>query len=169
MWLGNDELHHLIAIHPTEPNDPLVLAYPFLERSLYDLHDDVSGVSMASWNRPIVSLEPAAKDFLANGPRNFQADLYIIGWLERSGLGYEIITDDDPHAEGAAALEPYGAIVTGSHPEYWSRRMMDGLQDYLMGGGIVPEVAEVAWTAPKVCTALRLSDPGPSPLLLQPA
>ncbi len=109
MFLGNDELHHLIATHPVEPNerDVLVLEYPFLGRSLYDLHDDGSGVHMASWNRPIISLEPAARDFLANGPRNFQADLYIIGWLERSGLGYDVITDEDLHAEGLAALAPY--------------------------------------------------------------
>ena len=137
MFLGNDELHDLIATHPIVPNerDVLVLDYPFLGRSLYDLHDDGGGVHLASWHRPLISLEPAARDFLAAGPRNFQADLYIIGWLERLGLGYDVITDEDLHAEGAAALSPYQVVVTGSHPEYWTRPMVDGLQHYLMTQG----------------------------------
>jgi N,N-dimethylformamidase len=139
MFLGNDELHHLIATHPIVPNerDVLVLDYPFLGRSLYDLHDDGGGVHLASWLRPLISLEPAARDFLAAGPRNFQADLYIIGWLERLGLGYDVITDEDLHVEGAGALSPYQVVVTGSHPEYWSRPMVDGLQQYLMTRGKV--------------------------------
>jgi N,N-dimethylformamidase len=137
MFLGNDELNHLIASHPVVPNerDVLVLEYPFLGRSVYDVHDDGSGVNMATWNRPLISFEPAARDFLAAGPRNFQADLYVIGWLERSGLGCDVITDEDLHAEGLAALRPYDVVITGSHPEYWSRPMIDGLEGYLMTRG----------------------------------
>jgi N,N-dimethylformamidase len=137
MFLGNDALNALIASHPIEPNDRdvLVLEYPFLGRSPYDLHDDGGGVHMVSWNRPIVSFEPTARDFLAAGPRNITADLDIVGWLERSGVEYEILTDEDLHAEGDGALEPHQVVVTGSHPEYWTRPMMEGLQDYLMTGG----------------------------------
>ena len=137
MFLGNSELNHYIASHPIEPNDrdTLVLDFPFLGRSIYDLHDDGSGVSTASWHRPLVSFEPAARDFLAAGPRHLAADLYIVGWLERSGYPYEVLTDEDLHAEGIDALRPYDVVVTASHPEYWSRRMMEGLQAYLISGG----------------------------------
>ncbi len=137
MFLGNTDLNHYIASHPVEPNerDLLVLEYPFLGRSIYDLHEDGSGVSVASWLRPLVSFEPAARDFLAAGPRHFAADLYILGWLERSKMAYEVLTDEDLHAEGMDALRPYDVVVTGSHPEYWSRPMMDGLQAYLISGG----------------------------------
>jgi N,N-dimethylformamidase len=137
MFLGNSDLNHYIASHPVVPNDRdvLVLDRPFLGRSVYDLHDDGSGVCMASWARPLISFEPEARDFLAAGPRNYAADLYIVGWLERSGLGYDVLTDEDLDAEGADALRPYQVVVTGSHPEYWTRRMMDGLQGYLRSGG----------------------------------
>lgn len=137
MFLGNSELNHYIASHPVEPNDrdTLVLDYPFLGRSIYDLHDDGSGVCMASWQRPLVSFEPEARDFLAAGPRHFSADLYIVGWLERSGQGYDVLTDEDLDAEGMEALRPYSVVVTGSHPEYWTRRMMDALQGYLHSSG----------------------------------
>jgi N,N-dimethylformamidase len=33
------------------------------------------------------------------------------------------------------ALRSYRVVVTGSHPEYWTRRMMDALQQYLRSGG----------------------------------
>ncbi len=137
MFLGNDELHKLIASHPVVGNDRdvLVLDRPFLGRSLYDLHDDGSGVHMVSWHRPLISFEPAAKDFLAAGPRNYQADLYVDGWLQRRGIPYDVITDDDLDAEGVDAIAPYDVIVAGAHPEYWSRRMLDALQQRLRSGG----------------------------------
>ena len=137
MFLGNDALHELIASDPVVPNDRdiLVLDRPFLGRSLYDTHDDGSGVHMASWSRPLISLEPGAKDFLAAGPRNYQADLYVVGWLHRRGIGFDVIADEDLDAQGIDALEPYDVLVTGSHPEYWSRRMLEGLQRRLRTGG----------------------------------
>ena len=137
MFLGNSELNHYIASHPVEPNeyDKLVLDYPFLGRSIYDRHDDGSGVCLASWRRPLVSLEPTARDFLAAGPKHFSADLYVVGWLERSGIPYEVLTDEDLDSEGLGALQPYDVVVTGSHPEYWTTRMMDALQRYLRSAG----------------------------------
>ncbi|MCB1487326.1 MAG: hypothetical protein KDJ88_07700 [Bauldia sp.] len=64
MFLGNDKLNHLIAAHPVVPNDSdvLVLEYPFLGRSVSNVHDDGSGVQMASWNRPLIRFEPAARE-----------------------------------------------------------------------------------------------------------
>jgi N,N-dimethylformamidase len=137
MFLGNSDLNHYIASHPVVPNDRdvLVLDRPYLGRSVYDLHDDGSGVCMASWARPLISFEPEARDFLAAGPRNYAADLYIVGWLERTGLGYDVVTDEDLDVDGQEALRPYEVVITGSHPEYWTRRMMDGLQAYLRSGG----------------------------------
>ena len=137
MFLGNETLHHYIAAHPVEPSDrdTLVLTRPETGRSIYDLHDDGCGVSVASWRRPLVSFEPAAKDWLAAGPRHFAADLYIAGWLERAGTGYEVLTDEDLHRDGLDALRRHRVVVTGSHPEYWSRPMIEALQAYLLGGG----------------------------------
>jgi N,N-dimethylformamidase len=46
-----------------------------------------------------------------------------------------VITDEDLHEEGAALLAPYRAVLSGSHHEYWSRPMLDGLETYLRDGG----------------------------------
>jgi len=65
----------------------------------------------------------------------FPADLSLIWWLEKAGYDYEILTDHDLHREGVAALRPYRAVLTGTHPEYYSEAMLDGTEDYLTGGG----------------------------------
>ena len=137
--MGTPEFFALTADHPAvaSDRDRLVLVEPQLGRSLYDLHDDGSGVSLVSWRRPVVNLEPAARDFLNAGPRHFAADLYILGWLERRGVQYACLTDEDLHRDGVEALRPYRTLVTGSHPEYWSRQMIEALQQYLLSGGKV--------------------------------
>ena len=137
--MGTPEFFALTAGHPVvaSDRDKLVLTEPQLGRSLYDLHDDGSGVCLVSWHRPLINLEPAARDFLNAGPRHFAADLYIIGWLESTGLDYACLTDEDLHRDGVAALRPFRTLVTGSHPEYWSRQMIEGLQQYLLSGGKV--------------------------------
>ena len=65
----------------------------------------------------------------------FPADLSIVGWLEARGYAYEILTDEDLHRDGAAALAPYQGVLTGTHPEDHSERMLDGLEDYVAAGG----------------------------------
>jgi N,N-dimethylformamidase len=137
LFIGADEFVRYTATHSTGPSglDTLVLDLPFLGRSTYDRHDDGSGVSLASWKRPLISFEPESKDFITAGPRHFPADLYIVGWLGRTGLGFDVLTDEDLHLEGSDALRPYRVIVTGSHPEYWSRPMIEALQHYLGSGG----------------------------------
>jgi N,N-dimethylformamidase len=137
LFVGGDEFTRRVATHPVEASgkETLVLDYPYLGRSTYDLHDDGSGVCLAAWNRPLISFEPEAKDFMTSGPRHFAADLYLVGWLRRSGLAFDVLTDEDLHVEGSDALSPHRVIVTGSHPEYWSRPMVEALQDYLRSGG----------------------------------
>jgi len=63
------------------------------------------------------------------------ADLHLIDWLEARGFAYDVITDEDLHREGAAVLRPYKVVLTGTHPEYYSAAMLDGMEDYLTAGG----------------------------------
>jgi N,N-dimethylformamidase len=58
-----------------------------------------------------------------------------VDWLERTGLGYDVVTDEDLHREGVALLAPYRVVVTGTHPEYDSLEMLDALDAYLRRGG----------------------------------
>lgn len=100
--------------------------------SLYSAHSDGSGVAYASRLRPIMELRPK---FNGGYPRHFSADLYMTHFMEVKGLKYDVITDDDLHAEGVSLLKGYKVVISGSHPEYWSTAMMDSLQSYLNEGG----------------------------------
>ncbi len=106
--------------------------------SLYDNHSDGSGICYSSWRRPVLNFRP--KVTLYNGSPGsslwaFNADLHLTDWLEAKGFRYDVITDDDLHAEGIALLKPYRAVLTGSHPEYYSIPMWQAVKDYTHQGG----------------------------------
>ncbi len=61
--------------------------------------------------------------------------MYLIEWLEKKGIAYDVAIDEDLHLEGAAALDRYKVVLTGDHPEYWTTRMLNALETYLGGGG----------------------------------
>ena len=106
---------------------------------VYDEHSDGSGVCYSSRLRPIPDMRPKSGVTLATTGRvylrHFSADLYLADWMEAKGYQYDVITDEDVHHEGEELLAPYRVVVTGSHPEYWSRPMLDGLKRYLEKGG----------------------------------
>jgi N,N-dimethylformamidase len=68
----------------------------------------------------------------------FTADTHITDWLAAVGLDYDVITDDALEREGTALLSRYACVVTGTHPEYYSKAMLDGVARYLdLGGRLV--------------------------------
>ena len=97
--------------------------------SCYEKHDDGSGVIFSSRNRPVLQLRPGADGW------NFTPDTVLNAFLEHLELGHDILSDEDLHAEGIAALEPYRVLVTGTHPEYWSTAMLDALEAWQRRGG----------------------------------
>ena len=103
--------------------------------SLYELHADGSGTCLSSWRRPVLNMRSGYHLPLVKGPHQFSADLELLQWLEGRGVEFDVITDDDLHRQGVAALERYRVVLTGSHPEYVSRQMLDGLDSYLTAGG----------------------------------
>jgi N,N-dimethylformamidase len=112
-----------------EPADVFLQAHPELGLSTYDTHVDGSGVRFSSRLRPILNMAPGTTCW------SFNADTHILGWLEQQGIAYDVLTDEDLHREGAAALAPYTAVLTGSHPEYYTTAMIQGLQRYIAGPG----------------------------------
>ncbi len=119
--------------YPFNPDD-----YPAYAASTYNRHPDGSGVSLSSRLRPILTMRPGYitfNDKRGSGTRHFTADSHLLGWLEAKGIAYDVITDEDLDDEGAALLEPYAAVLTGSHPEYHTARMLDALQSYTAGRG----------------------------------
>ena len=115
--------------------DRLLIARPDLGASVYDQHADGSGVMYSSRLRPVVTMRSVATENLTAAPRHFSADLYLIEWLEHLGVPYHVATDEDLHHDGRDLLAPYSAVLTGSHPEYWTTPMLDALEGYLAGGG----------------------------------
>ncbi|NEU96321.1 LamG domain-containing protein [Bradyrhizobium uaiense] len=96
---------------------------------------DGQGVCYSSYRRPIVNLRPKYRSSSANLAWQFPADLSVIAWLEHQNYEYEILTDEDLEREGVSALEPYTCIISGTHPEYYSERMLDATEDYIASGG----------------------------------
>lgn len=123
--------------YPLQPQDVYVVENRL--GSLYDVHSDGSGVCYSSRLRPILNMRPKYDFMLLSGgkgaPHQLNADLHLVDWLHARGFAFDVLTDEDLHREGVALLKPYRAIVSGSHHEYWSAAMLDGMQAYLNGGG----------------------------------
>jgi len=118
--------------------DCKLAAHPEYGLSLYDTHADGSGVSYASRRRPCLTLrhvQRAWQGALGSSLWNFSADLLILSWLEREGIAFDIVTDDDLDRDGADALAPYRCVMTGSHPEYHTARSHDAVGGFLKAGG----------------------------------
>jgi N,N-dimethylformamidase len=103
--------------------------------STYDSHDDGAGVCYSSWRRPIANMRPKYRAPGIGAPWQFPADLSIVGWLEAMKYEYDVITDEDLHRDGLAALQPYRAVLNCTHNEYYSEKMLDATEDYVAAGG----------------------------------
>ncbi len=121
---------------PLSGIDSFVVNQDALGGSLYDRHNDGSGICYASARRPMPNIDPTYIDPTGR-PRHFAADLGLLRWLAMQDQGVDVATDQDLHRDGLALLRSYRVVLTGSHPEYWTAEMLDALQDYLRGGGSV--------------------------------
>ncbi|GAB3499716.1 N,N-dimethylformamidase beta subunit family domain-containing protein [Amycolatopsis cihanbeyliensis] len=124
---------------PVRPEDPREVAARFardnLLHSLYDRHTDGSGVCTASSLRPLLGMRDDHLFRYLGAAHQYSEDVQLIGWLERQGFAFDLLTDHDLDAEGARALGEYRAVITGSHPEYWTGAMLDAVKSYVDGGG----------------------------------
>ncbi|CRK57846.1 Large subunit of N,N-dimethylformamidase [Alloactinosynnema sp. L-07] len=129
-------LDHLFQ--PFAPEDPAEVAAPFARdntlHSLYDRHTDGSGVATASLLRPLLGMRDDHVFRYTRSPHQYSEDLHLVGWLRRQGIAFDVVTDHDLHAD-PSILDGYRAVITGSHPEYWTTSMMDSAYAYLDAGG----------------------------------
>jgi N,N-dimethylformamidase len=112
--------------------DPTALylhEHPALGVSMYDEHSDGSGVCYASRLRPVLNMRPQERLW------QLPADTHLIDWLDEKEFAYDVITEDDLDAEGFTLLAPYRCVMTGTHPEYPSKRMLDAIARYQSQGG----------------------------------
>lgn len=103
--------------------------------STYDHFEDGAGVCYSSYLRPIINMRPKYRMSSMNITWQFPADLSIVAWIDHMGYDCDFITDEDLDREGVDILKPYNCVITGTHPEYVSERMLDAQEDYVAGGG----------------------------------
>jgi N,N-dimethylformamidase len=127
----------LARAYPSHVADRYVVTHRLL--SLYDRHTDGSGVCYSSRLRPIVNMRPGyVVPWLNDGygsPYGLNADLHLVDWLDEIGSEVDVVTDEDLHREGEALLAPYRVVLTGTHPEYASREMIEAVRKYTETGG----------------------------------
>ena len=123
--------------------------YPAYGCSTYDTHRDGSGVCFASRRRPLLTMRPgfvSLFDSRGSGVRHYPADSHLTAWLEAKGFTFDVITDEDLNREGSEALEGYGSVITGTHPEYHTSATLDALAGYLHKGGNLAYMVATAST-----------------------
>lgn len=108
--------------------------------STYNLHTDDSGISLVTGLRPMLNVRVGYVTFpdpeiRGSGLRHFPADTHLTAWLEHAGIEYDIVTDVELDREGLSALEGYQVLLTGSHPEYHTREMLNALGAFRDQGG----------------------------------
>jgi N,N-dimethylformamidase len=119
--------NRLIVIQPWEER---LNARPEHGASLYDVHTDGSGVCYSSRLRPILNIRPKVQTSTAGiGSMlwGYNADTHLTDWLEACGFDFDVVTDEDLDAEGVELLRHYRVVLTGTHPEYYSLKMLDAL------------------------------------------
>ncbi|EXJ88141.1 hypothetical protein A1O1_05069 [Capronia coronata CBS 617.96] len=103
--------------------------------SQYDVHRDGTGVVYSSAKRPLLNNRPDYVNWTGHRPRELSADLIMIGFLERLGIPYDVVTDHDLHLQGVEMLSPYSTLITGCHPEYPSLQSYMAYEDFVKKGG----------------------------------
>ncbi len=131
-----------------QPTDLYLQEHRELGLALYDTHSDGSGVCYSAAQRPILNLRPKYASWLGahgSGLWQFNADTHLFDWLDHEGIEVDFITDEDLEAEGVSLLEPYRVILTGTHPEYHSKRMSDAMLAWLDQGGRLMYLGANGW------------------------
>jgi len=101
--------------------------------STYNYHPGALGVSLSSRRRPVLTMRPGYLTFndqAGSGLRHFSADSHLTDWLDHSGIAFDVVTDEDLDDEGVDLIRDYDVLLTGSHPEYHTDRMIDALHAY---------------------------------------
>jgi N,N-dimethylformamidase len=112
------------------PEEQYLIAHPELAASSYDCHLDGTDVCYASRRRPNLNMRPGHVR-----SEGYTSDLYLVAWLDRLGIGYDVATDEDVHVAGRELLDAYPVVLTGTHPEYMSARMFDAVGGWVTDGG----------------------------------
>lgn len=96
---------------------------------VYNTHVDGRNFGYGSRKRPDLQMKPGGMTY------NFAADLHIVAMLEHFNIDYDVITDELVDREGVELLDQYTAIISSTHPEYVTTRIVDSIEQYTQTGG----------------------------------
>lgn len=133
----NELIHGRLTV--LDDTDLLMLRFPEIGSSTYDSHTDGSTVVYSSLRRPVTNFRPKGRIY------KFCQDLLLVSWLEQDGYQFDVITDEDVHREGLAALAPYRVVISSSHPEYTSTAMFDATEEHVRRGGRLMYLGGNGW------------------------
>eukprot|EP01052_Picozoa_sp_SAG31_P003149 SAG31_NODE_118_length_24006_cov_8.219266_9_plen_834_part_00 len=102
---------------------------PYYGFSCYDLHADGSGVAYMSLLRPQFLMH---RGDLAG---QFEDDSRLVSFLTHKSIDHDVVTDTHLHCDGVACLAAYRCVITGTHPEYYSSKMLAAVQEFTSTGG----------------------------------
>jgi N,N-dimethylformamidase len=122
--------------------------HPELGGSLYDSHADGSGVAISSRLRPVLNFSSRYHSWLGGHGSalwQYNADTHLFDWLDHQGIDYDVVTDEDLHADGYELIKDYRVILTGTHPEYHSTAMWDAMSQWLGNGGRLMYLGANGW------------------------
>lgn len=111
------------------PEETMLTQHPEFGLSMYHNQVDGFGIHFSSYLRPTVNIRPDSRAW------GLTADGDITHWLEKHGYDYDVITDEQLHKDGGTLLEDYDVVITGTHPEYFSQAMRDGIETFTKTGG----------------------------------
>ena len=128
METGNELLSNRLAV--ISPEMRYLNDHPEYGNSMYDDHNDGTGVCYSSRLRPLINIRPTHPWLW-----QLSADMHIVEWLEAQDIAFDVITDEDMHQDGVSLLERYACVMTCSHPEYYSTQMWDAVHAFTQRGG----------------------------------
>jgi N,N-dimethylformamidase len=138
LFMSGESAHALGRLVVFDERDVFTNEHREVGLSLYDYHADGSGVCYSSRLRPIVNMRPKyqfAGGLMGSNLHQYNGDTHIVNWLEAMDHDYDVITDEDLHEGGMDLLSQYRVVMTGTHPEYYSTAMLDGLRAFTHQGG----------------------------------
>jgi hypothetical protein len=130
----SDPLWQQVDLKETEDFKRLV-ARKDVGLAMYDLHRDGYGAVFSSTKRPIMNVRPAFVHWGFDRPREFSADLFLINFLEKEGIEYDVITDHDLNEFGMETLHGVETLIFNCHPEYTTFKNLKLYDAFSTNGG----------------------------------
>jgi N,N-dimethylformamidase len=113
-----------------EPDLDFLRANPeYAVGGMYDTHVDGRNFAYGTRLRPDVGMKPGALTY------NFTEDTHVTAFLEHFGHDYDVITDELVDEEGLELLKQYDVIISSTHPEYVTVRMLNDIGTFTADGG----------------------------------